>query len=183
MRNIRAAAAAASVAPSRTVPVPAAADGGMSAAPKLPLDELVNRIALDIQAGVFGPGTWLKQVDLEARYACTRIDLRRALDRLAANRLVEHVHNRGYHVYEADSRVYAELHDIRTVLELRAAESFQRSPGLLFDEIDRAFAFDFLQPEMRIVIGGSDGGPVIDTHGTTSLETCPDGGKTRVVAP
>ena len=89
---------------------------------KLPLDELVNRIALDIQSGVFGPGTWLKQVDLEARYDCTRIDLRRALDRLVANRLVEHVHNRGYHVYEADSRVYAELHDIRIVLELRAAE-------------------------------------------------------------
>lgn len=89
---------------------------------KLPLDELVNRIAVDIQSGVYGPGTWLKQVDLEARYDCTRIDLRRALDRLVANRLVEHVHNRGYHVYEADSRVYAELHDIRVVLELRAAE-------------------------------------------------------------
>lgn len=89
---------------------------------KLPLDELVNRIALDIQSGAFGPGTWLKQVDLEARYECTRIDLRRALDRLVANRLVEHVHNRGYHVYEADSRVHAELQDIRIVLELRAAE-------------------------------------------------------------
>ncbi|HSW09139.1 GntR family transcriptional regulator [Aquabacterium sp.] len=91
------------------------------------LDELVNRIALDIQGGVFGPGTWLKQVDLEARYACTRIDLRRALDRLVANRLVEHVHNRGYHVYEADSRVYAELQDIRIVLELRAAELIEES--------------------------------------------------------
>jgi DNA-binding GntR family transcriptional regulator len=89
---------------------------------KLPLDELVNRIALDIQSGVYGPGTWLKQVDLEARYDCTRIDLRRALDRLVANRLVEHVHNRGYHVYEADSRVYAELQDVRIVLELRVAE-------------------------------------------------------------
>lgn len=100
---------------------PAVAGTGESRT-KSALDELVNRIALDIQSGVFGPGTWLKQVDLEARYACTRIDLRRALDRLVANRLVEHVHNRGYHVYEADSRVYAELQDIRIVLELRAAE-------------------------------------------------------------
>jgi len=99
-------------------PEPAPGDAPAAA----PLDALVNRIALDIQSGTFGPGTWLKQVDLEARYGCTRIDLRRALDRLVANRLVEHVHNRGYHVYEADSRVYAELHDIRTVLELRAAE-------------------------------------------------------------
>jgi DNA-binding GntR family transcriptional regulator len=96
---------------------------------KLPLDELVNRIALDIQSGSFGPGTWLKQVDLEARYGCTRIDLRRALDRLVANRLVEHVHNRGYHVYEADSRVYAELHDIRVVLELHAAELIEATPA------------------------------------------------------
>jgi len=87
-----------------------------------PLAALVNRIAIDIQSGVFAPGTWLKQIDLEARYGCTRMDLRRALDRLVAKRLVEHVHNRGYHVHEADSRVYAELHDIRIVLELRAAE-------------------------------------------------------------
>lgn len=86
------------------------------------LDELVNRVAVDIQSGVFAPGTWLKQIDLEARYGCTRMDLRRALDRLVENRLVEHVHNRGYHVYQADARVYAELHDVRTVLELRAAE-------------------------------------------------------------
>ena len=92
------------------------------AGPKGSLDELVNRIAVDIQGGVYVPGTWLKQIDLESRYGCTRIDLRRALDRLVANRLVEHVHNRGYHVFEADLRVYAELQDIRVVLELRAAE-------------------------------------------------------------
>lgn len=89
---------------------------------KKPLEDLVNRIAVDIQSGAFGPGTWLKQIDLEARYKCTRIDLRRALDQLVAKRLVEHIPNRGYHVYEADSRVYSELQDIRIVLELRAAE-------------------------------------------------------------
>lgn len=107
--------------------ITAAAGSGSSEDPagprvKVSLDELVNRIALDIQSGVYVPGTWLKQVDLEARYQCTRIDLRRALDQLVANRLVEHVHNRGYHVYEPDSRVYAELQDIRVVLELYAAE-------------------------------------------------------------
>lgn len=89
---------------------------------KKPLEELVNRIAVGIQSGAFGPGTWLKQIDLEARYKCTRIDLRRALDQLVAKRLVEHIPNRGYHVYEADSRVYSELQDIRVVLELHAAE-------------------------------------------------------------
>jgi len=115
---------------------------------KTALDELVNRIALDIQSGVFGPGTWLKQVDLEARYACTRIDLRRALDRLVANRLVEHVHNRGYHVYEADSRVYAELQDIRVVLELRAAELIEAAakPADVRDLRRLAKHFDELLP-------------------------------------
>lgn len=112
MRTPRPPAETAARAPAAEAPPPA----------RTALDELVNRIALDIQSGVFGPGTWLKQVDLEARYGCTRIDLRRALDRLVADRLVEHVHNRGYHVYEPDARVYAELQDIRVVLELRAAE-------------------------------------------------------------
>ena len=113
-----------------------------------PLAALVNRIAIDIQSGVYAPGTWLKQIDLEARYACTRMDLRRALDQLAAKRLVEHVHNRGYHVYEADSRVYAELHDIRVVLELRAAELVcQRATPADVRELRRlAKRFDALLP-------------------------------------
>ena len=121
-----------------------AAPGGLRVKPSL--DELVNRIALDIQSGAFGPGTWLKQVDLEARYDCTRIDLRRALDRLVANRLVEHVHNRGYHVYEPDSRVHAELQDIRIVLELRAAELIHENvtPADLRDLRRLAKRFDAL---------------------------------------
>jgi DNA-binding GntR family transcriptional regulator len=94
---------------------------------KKPLDDLLNRIALDIQSGVLGPGTWLKQIDLEQRYRCTRIDLRRALDQLVVKRLVQHVPNRGYHVYAADPRRHAELQDIRVTLELRAAELIMAS--------------------------------------------------------
>jgi DNA-binding GntR family transcriptional regulator len=94
---------------------------------KKPLDDLVNRIAVDIQSGVLGPGTWLKQIDLEQRYRCTRIDLRRALDQLVVKRLVQHVPNRGYHVYAADPRRHAELQDIRVTLELRAAELIMAS--------------------------------------------------------
>jgi DNA-binding GntR family transcriptional regulator len=126
---------------------------GVKAAPveprgAAPLDALTNRIAVDIQSGVFTPGTWLKQIDLEARYGCTRMDLRRALDRLVAKRLVEHVHNRGYHVFEADSRVYAELHDIRTVLELRVAELVcQRASAADVRELRRlAKRFEALLP-------------------------------------
>jgi DNA-binding GntR family transcriptional regulator len=94
---------------------------------KKPIEELGNRIAVDIQSGHFSPGTWLKQIDLEARYKCTRIDLRRALDQLVVKRLVQHVPNRGYHVYTTDPRRYAELQDIRVALETRAAEHIMAS--------------------------------------------------------
>jgi DNA-binding GntR family transcriptional regulator len=96
---------------------------------KKPLEDLVNRIAVDIQSRVFGPGTWLKQIDLEQRYKCTRINLRRAFDQLVAKRLVQHVPNRGYHVYAPDPRQHAELQDIRLTLELRAAELIMASAG------------------------------------------------------
>ena len=44
---------------------------------------LVDRIAHDIQSGIFGPGAWLKQIDLQERYDAKRLDVRRALDQLA----------------------------------------------------------------------------------------------------
>ena len=74
------------------------------------IQEAGKRIALcdtyaqaqDILAGVLLPGTWLKQIDLERRYKCTRPEVRRALDRLAQKRLVEHVPNRGFRVSSFD---------------------------------------------------------------------------------
>jgi DNA-binding GntR family transcriptional regulator len=85
--------------------------------------DIAERIARDIQSGVFAPGAWLKQIDLEQRYGCTRLEVRRALDRLTQRRLVQHVLNRGYHVYEPDGRHAAELLEIRCILETAAAES------------------------------------------------------------
>jgi DNA-binding GntR family transcriptional regulator len=87
-----------------------------------PLDA-AERIARDIQSGLFAPGMWLKQIDLEQRYGCTRLEIRRALDRLAQRRLVQHVLNRGYHVYEPDGRQAAEVLEIRAILETAAADS------------------------------------------------------------
>lgn len=113
---------------------------------KKPIGDLVNRIAVDIQSGVFGPGTWLKQIDLEARYKCTRINLRRVLDQLVVKRLVQHVPNRGYHVYASDPRRHAELQDIRVALEVRAAELIMASvtPADLRDLRALAQRFDDL---------------------------------------
>jgi DNA-binding GntR family transcriptional regulator len=74
-------------------------------------------ILTDIQSGLFPPGVWLKQVDLETRYGRGRNEIRRALDRLAQKRVVEHVPNRGYHVYKADGKLADDIAEIRIILE------------------------------------------------------------------
>lgn len=83
--------------------------------------DVTDLVLQDILAGVLLPGTWLKQIDLERRYNCTRPEVRRALDRLAQKRLVEHVPNRGYHVYEPDGRRAREVSEIRIMLETAIA--------------------------------------------------------------
>ncbi|MFA6155169.1 GntR family transcriptional regulator [Mesorhizobium sp.] len=85
--------------------------------------DVTDFILQDILTGVLAPGTWLKQIDLERRYGCTRPEVRRALDRLAQKRLVEHVPNRGYHVYEPDGRRAKEVGEIRIILETGVAEA------------------------------------------------------------
>jgi DNA-binding GntR family transcriptional regulator len=86
-------------------------------------EDAADMLARDIHSGHFGLGTWLKQIDLEKRYGCTRIEVRRALDRLVAKRLVQHIPNRGYHVYQPDQRQSDEIRDVRVVLETAAADS------------------------------------------------------------
>ena len=85
--------------------------------------DAADLLARDIHSGVFGFGTWLKQIDLEKRYGCTRIDIRRALDKLVLKRMVQHIPNRGYHVYQPDARQSAEIRDVRVLLETAAADS------------------------------------------------------------
>lgn len=89
---------------------------------RMPID-VADRIASDIQSGALTPGMWLKQIDLEQRYDCTRIEIRRALDRLAQRRLVQHVPNRGYHVFAPDDAEVGEILEIRCILEMAAVDS------------------------------------------------------------
>ena len=88
-----------------------------------PAPDAAELLARDIHSGLFGLGTWLKQIDLEQRYGCTRIEVRRALDKLVLKRLVQHIPNRGYHVYQPDARQSDEIRDVRVVLESAAADS------------------------------------------------------------
>jgi DNA-binding GntR family transcriptional regulator len=94
---------------------------GRAAAESEASRDVTDLVLQDILTGALPPGTWLKQIDLERRYDCTRPEVRRALDRLAQKRLVEHVPNKGYHVYEPDGRRAAEVSDIRVILETAVA--------------------------------------------------------------
>jgi DNA-binding GntR family transcriptional regulator len=91
-------------------------------APPQPWRDVADRIAADVQAGLLPPGTWLKQIDLERRYACSRNDVRRALDELVTRRLVQHLVNRGHRVFELAPGQIADLMELRAVLEEAVAE-------------------------------------------------------------
>jgi DNA-binding GntR family transcriptional regulator len=91
--------------------------------------DVTELILQDILAGRLPPGTWLKQIDLERRYNCTRPQVRRALDRLVQKRLVEHIPNRGYHVHEQDGRRAQEVSDIRVILEVAISDRIVTNAG------------------------------------------------------
>ena len=74
-------------------------------------------IAADINSGLLGNGAWLKQVDIEARYRCTRADARRALEALAIKGRVQRIPQRGYYVSIVDETSRRELVEVRVLLE------------------------------------------------------------------
>lgn len=111
----------------RLAPAPAAMPAAApspagEAAPEDPVRALETAIAEDIHAGLLPPGTWLKQIMLQERYGQSRGDVRRALDRLVAQRLVEHLPNQGHRVQLMDPARLEELRQVRMVLEGAAAE-------------------------------------------------------------
>jgi DNA-binding GntR family transcriptional regulator len=100
-------------------------------------------ILQDIQAGIYPPGTWLKQIDLETRYDKGRNEIRRALDRLTLKRVVEHVPNRGYHVYQTDGKQWQDISEIRIMLETGVVPKLISRHNAADIENLRALAQDF----------------------------------------
>jgi DNA-binding GntR family transcriptional regulator len=92
---------------------------------------LETAIARDIHAGVLPPGFWLKQIALQERYGRSRGDVRRALDKLVAQRLVQQVRNFGYRVRGMEDSWLDELRQVRLILETAAA-------ALMTGPVDRA---------------------------------------------
>jgi DNA-binding GntR family transcriptional regulator len=119
-------------------------DAVMETPPKAAWMIVADLITRDVRAGVFAPGTWLKQIDLETRYGCGRPDVRRALDYLTQKRLVQHVPNRGYHVFMPDSDQTAHILELRVILETAAVDSIvaRASPAAVERIRDRARLFD-----------------------------------------
>lgn len=92
---------------------------------KVPAEQRDNRkVALrleqDLIAGMFRPGEWLKQADIETMYGAHRFDVRMALLDLKTRHLIEHVPNRGYRVVNLSVREREDLIATRSILE-RAA--------------------------------------------------------------
>jgi DNA-binding GntR family transcriptional regulator len=105
---------------------------------------VADLITRDVHSGAFAPGMWLKQIDLENRYGYGRPDVRRALDYLVQKRLVQHVPNRGYHVFMPDSDQTAHILELRVILETAAVDSIvaQATPAAVNRLRDLARQFD-----------------------------------------
>jgi len=85
------------------------------------LARLVSEIRRDIIFGAYAPGTWLKLTDLQAQHGASAFHIRRALDQLKNDKLVDHVANSGFRVATLDVTTRAETLFVRTVLERSAA--------------------------------------------------------------
>jgi DNA-binding GntR family transcriptional regulator len=80
-------------------------------------EAIAAAIAFDIGSGLLGNGAWLKQIDIETRYRCTRADARRALEALAIKGRIQRIPRRGYFVSIVDEGQRRELVEVRVLLE------------------------------------------------------------------
>src|SRR5438270_784607 len=74
----------------------------------------------DLLAGGYSPGTWLKQADLEEKYSANRFEVRIALAELTAQRLLDHIPNRGYRVATHTDIEREQLIETRILIESSA---------------------------------------------------------------
>lgn len=82
--------------------------------------DVAGALEADLLAGVYRPGEWLKQADIENTYQAHRFDVRMALLDLKTRHLIEHVRNRGYRVINPTEREREDLIQTRTILETAA---------------------------------------------------------------
>lgn len=84
--------------------------------------ELADAIEGDIYRGALAPGMWLKQIDLEERYGCTRLALRNALEALSSRKVIQRVRNRGFYVPPVDEEAVRQVMAARALVETSICE-------------------------------------------------------------
>lgn len=82
---------------------------------------LVQQMRDDIRFGGFTFGQWLKLVDLQDRYGAKQFEMRKVLNELKTQHLVEHTPNAGFRVATPDPTQREQMRFVRTVLERSAA--------------------------------------------------------------
>ena len=144
----------------------------MQAAAPARTRDLVRLLETDIHLGRLGAGSWLRQIDLEAAYNATRLDIRQALDRLVEKRLVRHIARRGYQVEDFDPARVAQVMETRAVLEVAAA-------ALVIDRLDDT-ALATMQRHAEAFATALEAGTVEDQESaniafhTAMLAPCPN---------
>lgn len=100
----------------------------MTAADPKPATILRERLRDDISTGVYRPGEWLRQIDIETRYNMPRFTVRQVLAELTLGEVLEHVPNRGFRIAEPSTDKRAEISQVRLYLEIPAAlEAIERA--------------------------------------------------------
>jgi len=84
---------------------------------------LMKKIRQGVITGRYGPGSPLREQQLEAEYGTSRGPLREALRLLQLRGLVTHVPRRGFRVREYSAELIKQIYRLRAVLERHAVES------------------------------------------------------------
>ena len=105
------------------------------------VDELADVLRAQILDGTIEPGTALREQELSDRYGVSRHTLRASLRALAAEGIVRLEPNRGAHVPVLDRVALTDLFELRTALELEAANlALERHGGALPATVHDALA-------------------------------------------
>src|ERR1051326_1237729 len=82
--------------------------------------EIYQALLSNILAGAYVPGQVLRQEELAASFSVSRVPLREAMSRLAADGLLVSRPRRGYAVTSLDHEEIRDIFDLRMVIEERA---------------------------------------------------------------
>jgi DNA-binding GntR family transcriptional regulator len=109
-------------------------------------DPITDTLRHEILSGLLAPGALLGQVDLAQRFGTSRIPIRDTLQRLAAERLVQIVPNRGARVIRLAASELAEVYALRILLECDClTQAIQNATAEAMSEVEHALQLSNLQ--------------------------------------